>query len=215
MDENQIALEAAKLSLDLKHSQFLSDLVKIGIPSLVAIISGVITYKVSLNTTSINFRISELAKSHEEKLTKLNIEHEKIKIIDERRHKLVLEMANDLAEICNSNIEYLRNLATLKHGIQEGKEIPKVTSDKVLSQYLISTKITDELLSKVISFSLLTGNKVLVSELNVLGLLLVKIYADCVSDSDITFEEVVSFRGKLQDTRSKIFEVMSDEFNRI
>ena len=166
MDENQIALETAKIVLATKQSQLLSDLIKVGIPSLIAIISGIVTYKISVNNSNVNVKLSELSKTHEEKIAKLNFEQDITKIIDERRYKLFTEIANDLVVIIDSNDKYLSRISTKRHIVEKEDKMPHTLNKSLIDVFLNAVKEKDGLLKKVIASALLTGNKELVIKLN-------------------------------------------------
>ena len=61
-NEIEIAVQLAKLSAEVKQMSVLSDFIKVGIPSLVAIISAILTYKISTINSSTNIQIQKIIK---------------------------------------------------------------------------------------------------------------------------------------------------------
>lgn len=60
MDPSEISLKIAEITLATKRSEIWSDVLKIGIPSLIAVISLIITYFISKRSNEKDIAITKL-----------------------------------------------------------------------------------------------------------------------------------------------------------
>lgn len=120
MDEQQIALEAAKVALSLKEMDLYSDFLKVGIPSFVAVVSAFVTWRVSINNTKASIENTKISKTYEEKIAILNHRHDYSKIVDDRTNKLLMELSELISRCCNSQNKYSNEVLTILHIIDIG-----------------------------------------------------------------------------------------------
>lgn len=214
MDESVVAQEAAKIVLEKQGNQLLSDLIKVGIPSIVAIISGVVTYKVSKSNSEANVKLAEMSKQYDEKIALLNIDHDKLKKNSERRHELLTELIRDVSEIIDSNYKYLNALAVKINGGNVSDEVSDILKNRLVESFNKSSDVTNELLYKSVSYSHLLDEEELAVKLNDLGSFITEMITTLgTGDKEkVALEHVVFHKKKLQSHRNEIFKVMKEVF---
>ena len=215
MDESQLATEVVNILSKIKHDSLLSDLVKVGVPSLVAIVSAVITYKISSNSSKVNIKLSELTKLHDEKMANLTMEYEKGKIINERRLNLIIEISDGLTNIIDEYEKYLQIISTKKHVESKNEVVSDYLNKEVINKYNSSGEISDRCFNKIYSLALMLSNERIASSLHELRDNLVSIHSECSFDCTLSHEEIFPYKNKLHGIRNTLFEALSNEFNSI
>lgn len=131
METSEVALKLAGLVLQTKQADIRSDLIKIGIPSLVALVGAISTIIIGL-------------KSHQKDLTiaKLNLEKESSKERTKLKVELIREISNDIAAIHVAAIEYASHYASKIELLAEGRPFPEM--GKLRDKYEVMIKKMQE-----------------------------------------------------------------------
>lgn len=202
MDENQSVIEVVKLLSKSNSSHILSDLIKVGIPSLVAIISGLVTYKISKNNANANIQIAELSHAHD-----------KDKIYRERRHDNLNIIANGVTSIYEKGHRYLLSIAAVRMQEERNKEVSSHLREDMTDKYIELDSIKNEHLNNAISLGLLFGDRDLISKLDEYDELITEIQSSCSFDTELPYLEISKFTIKLKKVRDDIFIILRENIS--
>ncbi len=127
METSEITLKLAELVLQTKQADIRSDLIKIGIPSLVALVGTISTIIIGL-------------KSHQKDLTvaKLNAEKENRTETARLRVALIREISNDIAELHVATIEYASLFASKIDLSAKGYPFPSMDGLRDKHEHLLN-----------------------------------------------------------------------------
>ena len=125
MDEIQLALEATKLSIKLKNTELVSDLLKIGIPSLVAIAGLVSTYFLNKQNNMKDLQI-----------TKLKIDSGSEKEIVILKRNLVEKISLHVSRVYSSFSNYGISFGAKLELIQQQKDFTQILENQLQKDYL-------------------------------------------------------------------------------
>lgn len=214
MEPNQIALEMAKLALEKQQASILSDLIKVGIPSVIAIISGIITFKLSVNSQKSIEKITILKQNHEAELATNNFKNERLLVADERNHKMIVVISESLAEIVEALNLYTSNLLTKKSLIEKQLPENKLVNKKTIETYTRSSAALEEYSNKIISNSKLINEEGLVIKFCEYKNAITRVHANFSFETDKSFDEVIEMRKHLNGMLDELYFELSKAFSK-
>ena len=128
MDPSEISLKIAEITLATKRSEIWSDVLKIGIPSLIAVISLIITYFISKRSNEKDIAI-----------TKLKIGSDSKKETKNQEVELIKSISGDLSKVYDKSSRYTSLLAAKLDMLKDGLPFPKKNEDKLSELYELYT----------------------------------------------------------------------------
>jgi hypothetical protein len=183
-----------------------SDLVKIGIPSLVAVLSTYFTVRMSLKS-------AKTQKDYDKQIAELNNRHDSQKRISEKKDKLIEEILNGLSEIYAAAFDYLPLIAS-KREEELGKarvEALKIHESRVQQAYQHLKNMRNKHLSRTGSFVLLLNNEEIKIAYGKFIIAVSDIFVRRDVDTELSVEELVDFKS-IHTPFQKLCELLSEEY---
>jgi hypothetical protein len=187
MNETELPIRLAQLALDSKQASLFSDLIKIGLPSLVAIVSAFITLKVStLNAL-------------------IKIEHEKNLLVNDRSNAIAKELAENVTIGYEAIRGYTYQLNGLVHAKSEGRTPSQYNFNQVSTEYTASTRVYDSVRSKIKTAAMLIGNTEITTAVNAFERSILDILAKCTSNTELPLNEIFDYTTKFESVTDSLF----------
>lgn len=137
----------------------IGDIAKIGFPSVVAIISSAITYKIAVKNANQNKAIAEKNNEHQMKQLELQIAAQVKKQSDEHMRNIGIELSNLVSEYNYLYIEYMRSYIT--YGKGDSDRTGRLKSIRT-EAFLGITKFRNEKSSLIDSKAFLLGDEAII-----------------------------------------------------
>lgn len=189
MSELEISIKLAELSAQVAQTSLLSDVVKVGIPSLIAIVSSVLAYKLSVSNASINLQIAKNNREFDEKIEQLKIKHENHKEYKNQSYAIIQELAQSATEIYNAANKYFIFITTKLHLKSLSENISENMETELGKEYLNFAEIFNNNHNKATANTLLIGDKEIESHWRLFERALVRMRHDYNTKTEIKWED--------------------------
>ncbi|MDF9401815.1 MULTISPECIES: hypothetical protein [Vibrio] len=190
--------QVIEYGINKELASVVSDMFKVGIPSVVAIVTSWFTYKAGKKNSELTRTIAEM-----------NIESEANKLASERQYALILDISHDLTEIYEQTRAYhsvlLANIKLKLEGKEVSQELELKLYKNLSSQYETENSKMQFLLSK----SYLIGDQELITLVDEFRELLITTMGKLHIDTGLSFDDAVYELMPLTGKRTKIYERLS------
>ncbi len=210
--EVEVAVQLAKLSAEVKQMSLWSDIAKVGIPSFVATISAWLTYKISSINASANIQISESNKKFDKEIESLKIDYEKQKEYDNRSYIIAQELANNASIIYHAINSYNYSINGFVN-TQINDEIKEHMKKVTIEKYNYSYDIYTETRNKIISASLLIGDKTIKERIKSFNNSANNIFAECSPTTKLNLDSLHEIQNKYEEATELLFSELSIYLN--
>jgi hypothetical protein len=205
MNETELPIRLAQLALDSKQASLFSDLIKIGLPSLVAIVSAFITLKVSTLNAASQIKITKNNNNYDKKIALIKIEHEKNLLVNDRSNAIAKELAENVTIGYEAIRGYTYQLNGLVHAKSEGRTPSQYNFNQVSTEYTASTRVYDSVRSKIKTAAMLIGNTEITTAVNAFERSILDILAKCTSNTELPLNEIFDYTTKFESVTDSLF----------
>lgn len=212
MDEKLLALKIAETTLQNNQLNFWVDFIKIGIPSVVAIISTIVTCIISFKNNKTNQKIAELRMKLDAEINKLKLSHEVEK--DSRQKKIILieELLQKLSETYDASDFYLATLIGKSKVLSEGKTLPTGYEKTLGEEYLRAVEVKNKNATKIKALTLLLGNKDCIDIADKFHRKCIELLSNCNSSCTKEQDELLQYAREIHDFFLKLSSFLSELF---
>lgn len=211
-NEIEIAVQLAKLSAEVKQMSVLSDFIKVGIPSLVAIISAILTYKISTINSSTNIQIQKNNKIFDKEIENLKMDFEREKEYTNRSYIIAKELANNASVIYDAIKIYTHSINGLIHS-GEKDEVTEHMKETTVKNYNTSHLIYNENKNKIMSSALLIDDEKIKKNVKLFNNTANEIFSECSPFTELSFDELIKIQEKNEKATELLFIALSSYLN--
>lgn len=201
MEPAELSLKLVEITLQTKHAEILSDILKIGIPSLITLCSLLSAYLIAKKSNEKDITI-----------TKLKIDSDSNKEIMNREIELVKNVSVGLSEVHNAASQYTSLFAAKLDLLRSGLPFPKESEDNLSTAYDAYVKrLHDNIVIE--SNILLLGNQEIIDAFRAYNSLITSVCTNhAPHDVQIKYNELLNEVNKLNAQKETVFRLLSARY---
>ncbi len=201
MEPAELSLKLVEITLQKKHAEILSDILKIGIPSLITLCSLLSAYLIAKKSNEKDITI-----------TKLKFDSDSNKEIMTREIELVKNVSVGLSEVHNTASQYTSLFAAKLDLLRSGLPFPKEREDNLSAAYDAYVKrLHDNIVIE--SNILLLGNQEIIDAFRAYHSLITSVCTNhAPHDVQIKYNDLLNEVNKLNAQKETVFRSLSARY---